>query len=101
MIFAAEGGKKMSDLISREAAIAAVERREKYLIGDKRIDVESVKNFLRNRPTVEAEPVRHGRWIAQDDTFTRFRCSVCELKNYDGYGKYCPNCGAKMDGDTT
>ena len=41
--------------------------------------------------------VRHARWIAQDDTFTRFMCSECELKNYDGYGKYCPNCGARMD----
>lgn len=52
-------------------------------------------------PAADAEPVRHARWIAQDDTFTRFMCSDCKAKNYDGSDNYCPNCGAKMDGDTT
>ena len=43
------------------------------------------------------EPVRHGRWIRQDDTFTRYMCSECESKNHGGYENYYPNCGAKMD----
>lgn len=37
-----------------------------------------------------------GRWIAQDETLTKFMCSVCESKNYGGYEKFCPNCGADM-----
>lgn len=41
--------------------------------------------------------VHHGRWIRQDDTFTRYMCSECESKNHDGHEKYCPACGAKMD----
>ena len=48
-------------------------------------------------PAADVAPVVHGRWIAQDETLTRFMCSNCESKNYDGYEKYCPNCGAKMD----
>lgn len=45
------------DLISRAASIEAVERREPMLIGDKRVNVESFKTFLRNRPAVDAVPV--------------------------------------------
>ncbi|MBQ7013350.1 MAG: hypothetical protein IJN11_05480 [Oscillospiraceae bacterium] len=48
-------------------------------------------------PTIEAEPVRHGWWVVQDEGRTRYMCSLCESKNYRGCEKYCPNCGAKMD----
>lgn len=52
-------------------------------------------------PTVDAEPVRHGKWInAGHDAFTQYRrCSCCArlLANAPAYD-YCPRCGAKMDG---
>ena len=50
----------------------------------------------------DVTPVRHGRWI-NENFYTR--CSVCEnMAIYDKYGQevesdYCPNCGARMDGD--
>ena len=50
-------------------------------------------------PAVDAEPVRHGRWIRQDDTYTRYVCSECKSKNHGGHGRYCPNCGAKLDAE--
>ena len=53
-------------------------------------------------PTIEAEPVRHGRWVdAEDDGGgTLWHCSKCRKPvktfclppNYD----YCPHCGADM-----
>lgn len=46
---------------------------------------------------LELEPVRHGRWIRLDNTFTRYMCSECRCIGYEAYEKYCPNCGAKMD----
>lgn len=46
-----------NDLISRSEAIAAVERREPLLVGDKLISTDSFKNFLRNRPAVDAVPM--------------------------------------------
>lgn len=50
-----------------------------------------------NAPTIEAEPVRHGRWVRMDDTFTRWKCSECgAIEDHDSYA-YC-HCGAKMDG---
>jgi hypothetical protein len=57
-----------------------------------------IRNFLNKQPTIEAEPVRHGRWIVEYPTGSAFgRCSACKtLGNLDWH--YCPNCGAKMDG---
>lgn len=28
---------------------------------------------------------------------TNYQCSACKERNFDGVGRYCPNCGAKMD----
>ena len=62
-------------------------------------------------PAADVEPVRHGHWYNRGG---RFRCSVCDnkalLKDIGGTGgwsheyeqqksPYCPNCGAKMDGN--
>ena len=46
-----------NDLISREAAIAQIERRKPLLVGDKTVTVDAFIKFLKNRPTVDAEPV--------------------------------------------
>lgn len=52
-------------------------------------------------PTIEAQPVKHGTWIRRpDDWFCPYSCSACGEKS-DGRYKYCPECGAKMDGDGT
>jgi hypothetical protein len=50
-----------------------------------------------NAPTIEAEPVRHGRWIKRPDERI---CPFCNDRHSYFGGKeknYCPNCGAKMD----
>ena len=76
-------------------------------IADFNRDVEIVRSAL------EAEPVRHGRWIKTDNgirininTGEPFRaylhdCSACgwHTGNQGSRFNYCPNCGAKMDGD--
>lgn len=48
-------------------------------------------------PTVQ-EPVRHGKWVSKCEP--HYECSVCHhwFHLYDRTN-YCPNCGAKMDGD--
>ena len=40
---------------------------------------------------------KHGKWIAQDETYTRWFCSECKSKNHHERTDYCPHCGAKMD----
>lgn len=71
---------------------------------------ERQREFLNKFPTIDAEPVRHGHWIAyEDETMicaTKFVCSACresfsssELTDKEFYEmmKHCPNCGVKMD----
>ena len=58
-----------------------------------------------NMPTVEAEPVRHGKWLCSDDMYETAVCSVCNCDTEEPYEfvkkswNFCPNCGAKMDGE--
>lgn len=93
----------MSDLISRDDAIAYIQSiyckncNSYNGIRCRACNIDDAVSELKDVPAVDAEPVRHGRWIAQDDTFTRFMCSECKAKNYDGSDNYCPNCGARMD----
>lgn len=56
----------------------------------------------------EYAPVRHGKWIRSKDADDGF-CSICEcdmpMYREDWEWKYCetpycPNCGARMDGET-
>lgn len=59
-----------------------------------------------NAETIEAEPVKHGRWTCDDDDgFNNFDWHCTECGRSIGYrcgnpvfSAYCPNCGAKMDG---
>ena len=57
-------------------------------------------------PTVDAVEVVHGRWeqIGYDKAMDRISCSCCKeywniADNDTESFNYCPNCGAKMDGD--
>ena len=60
--------------------------------------------FIKAQPTID--PVKHGRWIhGSSSENIRVTCSECGYKvNYfwDSWqdAKYCPNCGARMDGDS-
>ena len=55
-------------------------------------------NALFDLPTVEAEPIKHGRWIyPNDETYPPY-CSECKQDAIDYIeSNYCPNCGARMD----
>lgn len=58
---------------------------------------------LYHAPTVDAEPVRHGKWMEKRETskfhVRYFECSECRAASYRYQTRmnYCPNCGAKMD----
>ena len=57
----------------------------------------ALREALGRVETVDAVPVVHGRWTDKDGGIAT--CSVCG----DRWGvwsvmKYCPNCGARMDG---
>ena len=96
-----------NDLISREAAIEQIERRIKYLVGDKGVSPEAFIRFLRNRPAVDAVEVVRCKDCAHRGIAGR--CPMCHDETYDddGYTEwytidntgddgFC-HCGAKMD----
>lgn len=66
------------------------------------IGMNFVRNVINELPTIEAEPVRHGRWIdGMPYTNSHWRvCSECHRSadHPAGGHEYCGRCGAKMDG---
>lgn len=55
-----------------------------------------------NAPTIDAVEVVHGKWINKKNYW--YQCSNCrqhyQVIQGSMYYNYCPNCGAKMDGDS-
>ena len=77
-------------------------KREVIYDHDRYIHVKVLEWMLENAPTVD--PVRHGKWKLEWETEdTRMlRCSECRMVFNVGKGRdgnYCPNCGARMDGE--
>jgi len=56
-------------------------------------------------PAADVVEVKHGRWEKYIPTFgvgDFIKCSVCDrsrVNNLTERTPYCPNCGAKMDGE--
>ena len=76
------------------------------------VDHADVVDILSDMPTVDAVEVVHGRWIDKREIpsysnknipvveCSKCRCLFCDIINVHSFMyHYCPNCGAKMDGD--
>ena len=61
---------------------------------------EEVERLITEAPTIDAEPVRRGKWEAN---VGGVYCSECadawsdEVESMIQSFNYCPNCGAKME----
>jgi hypothetical protein len=66
---------------------------------------EECEHPIDDIPATDVAPVRHGRWKLEENWETGYGiyvhvCTACNAitpVNVSRY-KYCPNCGAKMDG---
>lgn len=61
----------MAEYIERDAALREIERREALMVGDKRVSVDAMKSFIKNRPAADVAPV--------------VRCRDC--KHFQHYGR--------------
>lgn len=75
-------------------------------------EIEAVQaDYIERLPAADVAPVRHGHWIGEGDgyadgelVFDVWYCSECDYCIDDGTDdperlpKYCPGCGALMDG---
>lgn len=62
---------------------------------------ERAMQLIAELPTVDAVEVVHGRWIWHNKRALfefKYECSICH-DGSDLESNYCPNCGAKMDGE--
>ena len=92
--------KMANDLISRKALIAEYDR---VHIGEP----GKARKLMVDAPTVDAVEVVHGRWERFEEISGNIGllCSVCGWRDYHhgrfkgNWFSYCPNCGAKMDGE--
>ena len=97
-------------LIDANALLEEIQFRRPVIDTETKIVADCVaiaRRAIVNAPTVDAVELVHGRWIEKVDmvesyladcTEVFYECSVCECANL-GESPYCPNCGAKMDGD--
>ena len=67
------------------------------------VDFIAVIYDLNNTPAVDAVPVVHGRWSPSTIQYGFVICNVCgdwrSSHWVEDRFNYCPNCGAKMDGE--
>lgn len=65
--------------------------------------MHDVASAINSVPNADVAPVRHGRWIDGNPY-----CPICKKDKFRGLDAdvwsdwkpdYCPNCGAKMDGE--
>lgn len=100
----------MDEYIRREDAIKCIEGQcvDGKMWGNDEgegtlIEAYSAIDDLMDIPAAYVAPVRHGCWErvipskSAAKWSTKVSCSVCHNVGYNHF-KYCPNCGAKMDG---
>lgn len=70
-------------------------------------DILAICENIEKMPVADVVKVNHGRWIVRESpTSLDVKCSICNASYYVHkkgqyhieQSKYCPNCGAKMDG---
>lgn len=93
------GGDIMNDLINRETLLDEIYGSNRPEVYDSQDIANWQMECINSAPAVDAEPVRHGEWRRYPECGVT-RCSVCDWSIEECFSSnYCPNCGAKMDGD--
>ena len=90
------------DLISRKALLGEFEWLLSVVDRYRKDDVQDSIQRIKNTPAVDAVEVVHSKWKLNDDGSGI--CMNCHRRtknvwDYDSHMKYCPECGAKMDGE--
>lgn len=77
----------------------AAERCIKEAFKESPVVMGMLLRWIRKQPTIEAEPVKHGRWLPQILLGQRvWDCSECKTLGSPQW-KRCPVCEAKMDAE--
>lgn len=101
----------MSELISREALDAEMQKAQEILESNSdqvwglnkghHAGLAWARRLCADAPAVDAVPVAHARWVKTHTTEENvWNCSACgyPVGIWTAGSRFCPNCGAKMDG---
>ena len=98
----------MSEYIERHKVLAAIQSRKSPTRSQTQNEMlRTIRVDVNHIPAADVAPVVHGRWIEGAENFTcgnhNAECSVCHCNvSWSGCDEdynYCPNCGARMDGE--
>ena len=91
----------MTEYIKREYAVDAV-LDVYYDTPDIDLSGEKFEAAILKIPAADVAPVRHGEWeiVVGSNGNEYMVCTCCRVsQDLTGVFTYCPNCGAKMDGE--
>ena len=99
----------MAEYIPRETAKEELLSWARCINHPEHLMTEDAMCVLDNIPAADVAPVVHGNWeVHPKDVFAtmhhcgKLRCTNCWHFLYYNFGddkNYCPNCGARMDGE--
>ena len=99
----------MTRLIDADALAKFIDYGHLNNPNEKLYSENDIREMIDMMPTMDAVPVRHGKWIKVDKDNMFFaphilKCSLCGnildrhgVNAGRGDANYCPNCGARMD----
>jgi len=90
----------MTRLIDADALAKFIDYGHLNNPNEKLYSENDIREMIDMMPTIEAEPVRHGKWITEECLPGVAVCSICghEIRGIGcQYTKYCDECGARMD----
>lgn len=89
----------MSRYIEKQKFVDILNAKADTALGTPKQVFFSVTNMVEILPDADVVEVRHGKWT-KSSPYNRFmNCSVCGFGQSHTTFKYCPDCGAKMDGE--
>ena len=102
--------RRMSDLISRQAAIDALDKRFDSIPMEQTTEILLLRKDLRNLPSAQPQRMR-GKWTYGEDEYgiDGYHCDKCgffvpwdythKFIDFTKDYHFCPNCGADMRGE--
>ena len=110
-----EWGVLMARYIDRDRLLTALQDKQQFCLSTYstgRMFFAMDNEIIKEQPTADVVEVKHGYWEMYEDESlicaTEFSCSICNESFCSSdlteeqmieMLKYCPNCGAKMDGE--
>ena len=86
----------MAEYINLDDMLEQFDKRASKLVGDGRVSIGAMRDFICNRPKANVKEIIYAHWIMHDDDFgLTCECSNCHIETM-GDSEYCPHCGAEM-----